>query len=437
MKMRLSNNPSPQQSEFSEVSESSIQQPITIAAHDRGLHSQVIQHVCKLLATASSDCGLQCSYPSLLPRIISGSIGSIVTALAVTPLEVVKIRQQTATTTTAATTTTLSRTACPSCGTFILNNGLMECVISRNSIPSAGIPKISAPLLRGSAPTSGNGTFAVMRHIFATEGFTGVYAGLAPTLLMSVPNTVMYFTVYDEIKARLELQQQQAMSTSSSSLLFWIPLVAGSSARLVASLATAPLELVRTRQAMMGSTSSSSTSGSGFVGLWSDLKQIVRAEGGAALFKGVGPTLWRDVPFSAIYWFSIERFKLQWKESIEHPTLLQQAGQAFVNGATAGMIAAACTAPFDVVKTRRQTMMNSSPVVSEVEVVLNPCHQIGTTPAYQTHHPQTTFGVMRQVLHDEGLAGLWRGNTTRMIKVAPACAIMISCYELGKVLLEY
>ena len=32
----------------------------------------------------------------LLPRILSGSIGSIVTALAVTPLEVVKIRQQAA-----------------------------------------------------------------------------------------------------------------------------------------------------------------------------------------------------------------------------------------------------------------------------------------------------------------------------------------------------
>lgn len=427
------NNAGPQQTESTE------HQPINIAAQDRGVQSQVIQHMTKLLATASSDCGLQCSYPSLLPRIISGSVGSIVTALAVTPLEVVKIRQQTATTTTVASTTTpLARTACPSCGTFILNNGLMECVISRKSIPNAGIPKIAAPLLRGSAPTStGAGTFTVLRHIFATEGFAGVYAGLAPTLVMSVPNTVMYFTVYDEIKARLELHQQQQYRQTSS-LLFWIPLVAGSSARLVASLATAPLELVRTRQAMMGSssTSTTTTSGSGFVGLWSDLKQIVRTEGGAALFKGVGPTLWRDVPFSAIYWFSIEQFKLQWKQRTEHPTLLQQAGQAFVNGATAGMIAAACTAPFDVIKTRRQTMMNSSPVVSEVEAVLNPCHHFGMTPAYEAHHPQTTFGIMRQVLHDEGVAGLWRGNTTRMIKVAPACAIMISCYELGKVLLE-
>ena len=84
----------------------------------------------KLLATASasaSDSDLsdstECSYPSLFPRILSGSIGSIVTALAVTPLEVVKIRQQT------TATTKVARSACPSCGTFILNNGLMECIV--------------------------------------------------------------------------------------------------------------------------------------------------------------------------------------------------------------------------------------------------------------------------------------------------------------------
>ena len=33
---------------------------------------------------------------NIIPRILSGSLGSIITALAVTPLEVVKIRQQAA-----------------------------------------------------------------------------------------------------------------------------------------------------------------------------------------------------------------------------------------------------------------------------------------------------------------------------------------------------
>ena len=43
-----------------------------------------------------------------------------------------------------------------------------------------------------------------------------------------------------------------------------------------------------------------------------------------------------------------------------------------------------------------------------------------------------TFGHMREIFKDEGLSGLWRGNTTLMVKVAPACAVMISCYEFGK-----
>jgi len=46
-------------------------------------------------ASSSIDNKSSCNISSpLIPRILSGSLGSIVTALAVTPLEVVKIRQQ-------------------------------------------------------------------------------------------------------------------------------------------------------------------------------------------------------------------------------------------------------------------------------------------------------------------------------------------------------
>ena len=39
---------------------------------------------------------------------------------------------------------------------------------------------------------------------------------------------------------------------------------------------------------------------------------------------------------------------------------------------------------------------------------------------------------MQQFVQTEGVAGLWKGNVMRMVKIAPACAIMIPCYELGK-----
>jgi solute carrier family 25 protein 39/40 len=47
-----------------------------------------------------------------------------------------------------------------------------------------------------------------------------------------------------------------------------------------------------------------------------------------------------------------------------------------------------------------------------------------------------TIATMKEIIGTEGIAGLWRGNQTRMIKVAPACAIMISCYEAGKLIME-
>jgi solute carrier family 25 protein 39/40 len=44
----------------------------------------------------------------------------------------------------------------------------------------------------------------------------------------------------------------------------------------------------------------------------------------------------------------------------------------------------------------------------------------------------STLASLRQIARTEGVSALWRGNQARMLKVAPACAIMISSYDLGK-----
>ena len=80
---------------------------------------------------------------------------------------------------------------------------------------------------------------------------------------MSVPNTVLYFTAYDEISMILRrnhvtnFEKNNIHGENISAIANiedakrqpYIPLVAGSTARLLALLATAPLELIRTRQA--------------------------------------------------------------------------------------------------------------------------------------------------------------------------------------------
>eukprot|EP00549_Striatella_unipunctata_P023109 CAMPEP_0118687654 /NCGR_PEP_ID=MMETSP0800-20121206/8501_1 /TAXON_ID=210618 ORGANISM="Striatella unipunctata, Strain CCMP2910" /NCGR_SAMPLE_ID=MMETSP0800 /ASSEMBLY_ACC=CAM_ASM_000638 /LENGTH=341 /DNA_ID=CAMNT_0006584859 /DNA_START=226 /DNA_END=1251 /DNA_ORIENTATION=+ len=321
------------------------------------------------------------------------------------------------------------------CGTFVVNNGIMDCVLPKSAVPyfcpESGKPTDAARALfrESTSSSSSSSTLGILRRIYRKEGLRGIYAGLAPTLVMSVPNAVLYYTTYDELVSRLR----------SSSLFYnpWIPtnvvvpLLGGSSARLLASAATAPLELVRTRQAaMIGSGQAS------FVGTWEQFGSMIRTDGFLSLYRGLGPTLWRDVPFSAIYWLSLEQFRTMLKEQQHNnnhtqdveETVLQRGMRSFISGAAAGMIAAACTTPFDVVKTRRQV----TPTTTTTTTAVCDCG-VGTVALNEAE--LNTFAYMWRIYQTEGLGALWQGNAARMFKVAPACAIMITCYEIGKTIL--
>ncbi|GAA6070543.1 probable mitochondrial glutathione transporter SLC25A39 isoform X1 [Tachysurus ichikawai] len=78
-------------------------------------------------------------------------------------------------------------------------------------------------------------------------------------------------------------------------------------------------------------------------------------------------------------------------------------------------IAAITTLPFDVVKTRRQIELG------EMELLGAPLKK-----------PSSTWLIMKSIWTDAGYRGLFAGFLPRVIKVAPACAIMISTYEFGK-----
>lgn len=375
---------------------------------------------------------------SLLPRLIAASIGSIAVALVVTPLEVVKVRQQAGRI--APPLPPNNASLCPrGCGTFVLNNGMMDCLLPKSCVPYFDAQGQFTEVAKKVVDQPG--TFGYLRRIFLHEGTTGIYAGLAPTLVMSVPNTVLYFTAYDEIVASLRHRIPHSESSS-----IWIPLFSGASARALASIVTAPLELIRTRQAsLVGQRQPTPT-------LYNEFRTMIRQGGILSLYRGLTPTLWRDAPFSAIYWLGIEKLKLLWKQhnnnnNTAEPAALVAAGQSFVNGAVAGMIAAAATTPFDVIKTRRQIVdMIPSTTTNTISSNGVTCHHHHGAMAYKHNHQDArgivntrttgTFHFMRQLVKEEGWSALWRGNQTRMIKVAPACAIMISCYEFGKRVME-
>lgn len=300
----------------------------------------------------------------------------------------------------------------------------MDCVIPKPSYYFDSLDSRTTQPAKISAIKNGIGPLRLVRNVFAAEGLRGIYAGLFPTLLMAVPNTVLYFSAYDELMYWLRKR------TSDAS---WAPMIAGGSARFMASSVTAPLEALRTRQAVAVGRNNAIA-----LGFYENLQTILRNEGLGSLYRGWRPTMWRDVPFSAIYWLCLEEMKAYFLSRIDDrttPSTSEQIGISFISGATAGIIAASCTTPFDVVKTRHQTAH-----MQLIEnVVDSTCFHNGASVYFsQTQQQQTkgTFAALREIAKSEGIAALWTGNQARMLKVAPACAIMISTYELGKIFLS-
>ncbi|KAJ1766613.1 Carrier protein, mitochondrial [Coemansia sp. RSA 1843] len=255
------------------------------------------------------------------------------------------------------------------------------------------------------------GTVAGMRHIAKTEGLATLWRGLSPTLVASGPSTVIYFVGYDYLRQgigrRMLARDDLARYEKYSSLL------AGCTARTAAVTAISPIELVRTR--MQASATHD------FKTVMQGISAGIRKDGLSTLWRGLVPTLWRDVPFSAIYWFGYER----WRERVYEPLfeyneqstdVLSRMTVAFCSGASSGIVAAALTIPFDVAKTRRQIEQHANPKSNIVQ-----------------HN--SLVQVIRHIVSTEGARGLFTGLTPRLMKVAPSCAIMISSYELGKMLL--
>ncbi|XP_010016196.1 PREDICTED: solute carrier family 25 member 39-like, partial [Nestor notabilis] len=94
---------------------------------------------------------------------------------------------------------------------------------------------------------------------------------------------------------------------------------------------------------------------------------------------------------------------------------------SFTSGAISGTVAAVLTLPFDVVKTQRQIELGHSEV--------RPAPASHPLPSSK---PSSTWLLLQHIRAESGTRGLFAGFLPRVIKVAPACAIMISTYEFGK-----
>ncbi|KAL9651692.1 hypothetical protein ABK040_009307 [Willaertia magna] len=210
------------------------------------------------------------------------------------------------------------------------------------------------------------------------EGLKSLWRGLPISCFLQVPSSGIYYALYDHLKGKLEYLGPGIT-----------PLLSGCISRTVTVTVCSPIEYLRTNiQTSVGNT------------------KILRDFKVQQLARGLVATIWRDVPFSGIYWLTYETFKRRLMLGSKDSNIFLMN---FISGAFAGIMAALCTQPFDVIKTRIQA---------------------------RNAKQYNMIEVSKTLLKEDGWKGFTRGLGPRCLKVAPACAIMISTYEVIKTLFQ-
>eukprot|EP00747_Dinoflagellata_sp_TGD_P217993 gnl/TRDRNA2_/TRDRNA2_90309_c0_seq1.p1 gnl/TRDRNA2_/TRDRNA2_90309_c0~~gnl/TRDRNA2_/TRDRNA2_90309_c0_seq1.p1 ORF type:complete len:430 (-),score=50.79 gnl/TRDRNA2_/TRDRNA2_90309_c0_seq1:25-1269(-) len=267
------------------------------------------------------------------------------------------------------------------------------------------------------------GTLGTLRSIAMEEGLAGLYAGLPATLALAVPSNILYFWVYEVMRDNMRASKHHAVVSSA-------PIVAGGASRLVAAVACAPIEVVRTRVQASRVSGTDLRSCDGQSASMVVLRRLLQKEGAFALFRGLESTLWRDVPFSAFYWAGVEVLRSEmlrrgfWQGSPWQAPLASLAA-----GVLAGSTAAFATTPFDVLKTRRQVEGPSSCGRGMTG------SQGGGGAANSGAGPLSLWRTLARIVREEGAPALLTGATPRVARVTPACGIMLGSYEMMKVFL--
>jgi len=338
-------------------------------------------------------------------QMMSAGAGSLLVSVFMTPLDVVKIRLQ-----------AQERLYSKKC--FLYSNGLMDhlCPRTNGDPPARGLHTAQeiCDCKWFNRPKYFNGTFDALIKISRLEGISSLWSGLSPTLVLAVPTTVTYFTMYEQLKVMLDNSRRSYLNISGDhSTPGWVSLTAGGLARWFAVTIVNPLELIRTKMQSQKMPWSQVTK---------CLRELVSSQGVRGLWNGYTATLLRDVPFSALYWplYELTRetlrdqrdnLQLQHRLNVQENSFLVN----FVSGAVAGSVASTITLPFDVIKTIKQIELAEKDIMK-------------VSPG----RSRSNMAIAKELISEQGFRSLFSGLTPRLLKVAPACAIMISSYEFCK-----
>lgn len=228
-----------------------------------------------------------------------------------------------------------------------------------------------------------NADITLIRSLIFKSNVVGMWKGLTPSLMRTVPGVGLYFTVLEYLKDALQIDKPTLLQNFAL----------GFTSRSFAGAILLPTTVIKARF----------ESGKfNYPSIPRAFQSIWRTEGFRGLYSGASATLVRDAPYSGLYLM----FYGQGKLLLSEVGLLEDDGSNpllnYMCGVNAGFLASAVTQPADVIKTKMQ---------------LYP------------YKYRNSVECLREVLRESGSQGLLRGITPRCTRRALISAMSWTVYE--------
>ncbi|KAJ2776724.1 mitochondrial ornithine carrier protein [Coemansia interrupta] len=257
------------------------------------------------------------------------------------------------------------------------------------------------------------GTLDCLRQTWTNEGFRGFYRGLTSPLAGAMAENAVAFYAYNQIQ-----QLIRRASATPSEVGLGLPhlFMSGGVSGAICAFVISPVELVKCKLQVENVPGNAQQGGVRFKGPLSVVGHLLRTEGVAGLYRGIGPTVARET-LGVGFWFGTyemvcrELLRRKGKQAVDKDAL--GPGSIILAGGCAGIAYNVTSYPIDVVKSMIQTA------------------DVRSTEA-QSGSPARKGGVVataRAVYSAGGVPAFYRGLGITLLRAFPANAAMFMTYE--------
>jgi solute carrier family 25, member 33/36 len=263
--------------------------------------------------------------------------------------------------------------------------------------------RLQASASTTASATRATGALQIARQIMRTDGVSGFFRGLPPTLLGIIPSRSAYFYAYSRCKAFLDPVLPEGSPPNA--------LISGFVAGAVGNTITNPIWMVRTRMQLEADAAVGQIAYKGYIDV---IGTIFKQEGIKGFYRGLQASYWGCTE-GAIQFILYEQFKTKMlRRKNQH---LRAAGLPetteltntiyFWSAAAAKMIASMATYPHEVARTRLREQSRMG-----------------------IFKYRGMWQTIRTVAKEEGRKGLYGGMGVHLMKVVPNSALMFLTYEV-------